>query len=153
MRTTLVTLGLAAVVLASAAPALAQDRPVQIEVWSIQATTKHDKIAPELKEIAESLKRQFKYTGFTLADRDRGGAKPNETYKAGLPHNYSVSITPKSREDGGRIKMQVVVTKKDGDKEKTELNTTVTVREGPFSLYGGWSLPGGDALIIAIRVR
>ena len=49
---------------------LAQDKgdkkSTDIQVWAIRATTKNKDISPELKRIAEELKKQFKFTGFKL---------------------------------------------------------------------------------------
>jgi hypothetical protein len=142
------------VLLALPAPGAWADEsaPALLEVWSIRATTSHEKVSPELRELAAALKKQFKYTGFTLAERDRGRAALGNEFKADLPQRYRVEITPKARADN-RITLRIVVSRKRGDKYEKRVETTVTVKQNAFIPIGCGSLAGGDQLIIAVRAR
>ena len=127
-------------------------KPVDIEIWVIRATTKNTEISKELRGIAATLKKQFKYTGFKLEKKARGRAAIGKTFKASLIGGYSATITPKVRLDK-RIQLQVVVTKPADKGTKTVLKTTLTIKAGPLLPVGGLPLDGGDALIMAIRAR
>jgi hypothetical protein len=126
--------------------------PAMVQVWSIRATTKHEKVSPELRELAKVLKKQFKYTGFTLEGRSTGRAELGKEYAASLPERYRVEVTPKQR-TGERITLQVLVSRKEGKEYKKRVETTVTVRQNAFVPIGCGPLGGGDQLIIAVRAR
>lgn len=124
-------------------------RDVQVEVWEIRATKKDDKISDELRRIAGQLRKQFNYSGFRLVKRERGGAKPGETFTARLSSGVVAKITP-SPAKGGKIRLKVQVSE-DG---KPKLNTTYTVAAGAMQLAGGWKYNGSDdAMILGIRAR
>jgi len=129
--------------------AAAQDKkPVDLEVWVIRATTKNDRIAPELKEIAEKLKKQFKYTGFKLEKKERG----RDSLTLDLLEGYKVTITSKGRVEKG-LQLEVVIKKAAGKEDKDVLRTTVTLNPNEFFTIGCGDLAGGDYLIIALRGR
>lgn len=131
------------------AQALADDKsPVNMEVWSIRATTKNSDISPELKGLANALKQQFKYTGFKLEKRSPGRAPLGKSFSATLIGGYQATVTPKSRA-GKKIQLQVVVSKGG----KAVINTTFTVEAGKLVALGAGPLDGGDYLISAVRAR
>lgn len=119
-----------------------------IQVWAIRATTKNKDISPELRGIADKLKKQFKYTGFKLERKATGTVAIGKAFTTGLIGDYQAKITPK-RNDGKRVQLQVEVIKG----ESRVFNATVTLPAGQFQLAGGWSLGGGDALIMAVSAR
>ena len=131
-------------------------RPVQVEVWTIRATTKNAEISPELRGLAKVLKKQFKYTGFKLEKKAANRTALNNAWKTDLIGGYRIRVTPKSR-SGSRIQLELAVLKQITDKgkkkEKTVLKTTLTVKPGPLMPVGCGSLDGGDYLITAIRAR
>ena len=131
---------------------LAQKRPeaksVDIQVWSIRATTKNKEISPELKELAEKLKKDFKFTGFKLEAKATGSANIGKAYNTSLPGGYQANVTPKAL-DGKKVQLTVEVLK--GKDRK--VNTTITITAGQFQLFGGLSLDGGDQLILAVSAK
>ena len=127
-------------------------QPANVEIWTIRATTRNEDISPELRSLAKALKQQFKYTGFKLENKASGRSAPEQSYKTNLIAGYKASITLKQRLEK-RLQFQVVVTKQVGKKDVKVMDTTVTVSAGPFTLYGGWKLDDGDALIMAVRAR
>ena len=133
-------------------PALADDKPVNLQVWTIRATTKNKDISGELKGIADQLKKQFKYTGFKLEKRGGGQAAIGKKFSTGLIGGYEVNITPKRR-DGSRVQVQVEFLKAEKDRKVRVLNATVTLPAGQFQLFGGWKLNATDALIVAVSGR
>jgi hypothetical protein len=127
----------------------AQERKsADIQVWAIRATTKNKEISPELRDLAEKLKKEFKFTGFKLEQRSSGNAAIGKAYSTSLPGGYRANVTPKSN-DGRRVQLQVEVF----HGKDRKLNATVTVRSGQFQLFGGLSLDGGDQLILAVSGR
>jgi hypothetical protein len=123
-------------------------KSADIQVWSIRATTKNKDISPELRDIADKLKKQFKFTGFKLEKTSTGQAAIGKTFTASLIGGYTASVTPKKSEDK-RITLEVEVRK--GKDRK--LNATVTVSAGTFQLFGGLALDGGDQLIVAVSAK
>lgn len=151
IRRTIVAVVLAALFV----PALAlgdDKKPAEVQIWTIRATTKNKNISPELRSLAKALKQQFKYTGFKLEKRSNGRSAPGQSYKTSLIAGYKASVTLKQRLHK-RLQFRVLVTKRVGKKDVKVMDTTVTVSAGPFTLYGGWKLTDGDALIMAVRAR
>jgi hypothetical protein len=135
--------------------AQAQDnQPFQVEVWAVRATTKNKDVAPELRELAKSLQKQFKYTGFKLERRTSERAEPGKPFTTTLIEGYEVKITPQGRADGDKqVKLDIEVTKREGQKRTSVLKCTVTNRAGTLVPYGCGSLANDDYLIMAIRAR
>ena len=108
MRYLMRTLPLALLIgLLGANAGLAQDKgdkkSADIQVWAIRATTKNKDISPELKRIAEKLKKQFKFTGFKLEKNATGTAEIGKAYSTPLIGGYPASVTPRrSRASGLR---------------------------------------------------
>ena len=149
MSRCLVLLMFLCVALAWPAAATAADaKKVDVEVWTIRATTRNTDISPELRSLAQALKTQFKYTGFKLEKKAREQVAIGKAYKTTLLDDYKVTVTPKERLEK-KVKLQVTFSKKD----KSVLNTTYTIGEGQFQLFGGWKIDNGDALIVAVRAR
>lgn len=123
-------------------------KSADIQVWSIRATTKNKEISKELRELADKLKRDFKFTGFKLEQRASGSEAIGKVYSASLTGGYQAKVTPKSN-DGKQVKLQVEVLKG----KDSKLNTTITVRPGQFQLLGGMLLDGGDQLIVAVSAK
>jgi len=138
--------------LAGSVVCVGQQKPerksTDIQVWAIRATTKNKEISKELRELADKLKRDFKFTGFKLEQRASGSAAIGKAYSTSLTGGYQANVTPKSN-DGKQVKLQVEVLKG----KDSKLNTTVTVKAGQFQLLGGMSLDGGDQLIVAVSAK
>lgn len=136
-----------------AAPGHAQDRDaVQIEVWAIRATKANNDISPELRSIADDLKKRFNYTGFKLEDRRSGAARTGREFEARLSGGHRCTVEPVGREKQ-RITANVVVIK---EKERKQLaRTKVDVRAGAAHLMGGWRFDekSQDAMVLLIRMR
>jgi len=127
-------------------------QPADVQVWAIRATTRNSEISPELRDLAEALKKQFKYTGFKLEKRTGGRVALGQAYSTELLDGYKAAVTPKERTDA-KIQLQVVVTRREGDQDKPVCNMTYAVEIGSFLPVGCGSLAGGDYLIVAIRAR
>ena len=65
---------------------------------------------------------------------------------------YQATVTPRDKSDG-QVKLQVLVSAREGNKTKKKLSTTVTLKLGRFQLFGGWTLEGGDVLIMAVSAK
>lgn len=131
----------------------AQDKPgkgapVDVQVRAIRATTKNAEISPELKNMAEQLKRQFRFTGFKLQKQASGKAPVGEAFATPLAGQYQARITPQKR-DGERVQLEVEILQ--GEQRKLKAN--VTVPAGQYQLFGGLALDGGDQLIVAVSAR
>lgn len=125
-------------------------KTTNVQVWGIRATTKNKEVSPELKSIADQLRKQFKYTGFKLEKRAAGTTEQDKAFKTALFAGYEASVTPKEN-DGKRVKLQIQVQK---DKEtKPKIDTTVSINAGEWQLSGGWDVDGGDALIVGVSAR
>lgn len=135
-------------------PATPQQKPapgaqVAIDVLAIRATMKDNVISPELKELAEKLKPQFRFTGYTLAGRAKGNTdvgKPLAT--PALIGGYVVHVLPKMRA-GKRTEMQVRVVQG----RRVKINTTYTANCGAYQFIAGLSLPNGDDLILGVSSK
>ncbi len=136
--------------LAGSAACLGQEKKPEpksadIQVWAIRATTKNKDISKDLKQIADELKKKFKFTGFKLEQKNTGSAAIGKAYSVSLPGGYQANVTPESN-DGKKVKLKVEVTKG----KKLVSSVTYTVEAGKFQLVGGWDLEGGDSLILAV---
>jgi hypothetical protein len=139
--------------LVGTAPSLGQEKKQErksadIQVWAIRATTKNKDISKDLRQIADELKKRFKFTGFKLEQKSTGSAAIGKVYSVSLPGGYQANVTP-DYNDGKKVKLKVEVVKG----RKQYLNVTYTVDAGKFQLQGGWDLEGGDALILAVSAK
>ena len=125
-------------------------KTVDLQVWGIRATTKNSEISPDLRNVADQLKSQFKFTGFKLETRQPGSVPLGRTFTASLTGNYQVKVTPQKVEDK-RVTLQIEVAQIKPPKPGT--STTVTVDAGKYQLIGGPALDGGDTLIVAVSGR
>jgi len=123
-------------------------KSADIQVWAIRATTKNKEISKDLQQIADELKKKFKFTGFKLEQKNTGSAALGKAYSVTLPGGYQANVTPDSN-DGKKVKLKVEVTK--GKKQVSSVTYTVDV--GKFQLQGGWDLDGGDSLILAVSAK
>ncbi len=125
-----------------------EKKSAEVQVLVIRATTKNKDISPELSSIAETLKRQFKFTGFKLEGRPAGKVEIGKPFSASIVGGYRVSVTPQ-KSDGKKVQLQVEVYS--GSDRK--LNVNITVDAGKSQLLGGLKLDGGDELVLAISAR
>lgn len=135
---------LMSVLLGTSASAVAADN-ADVQVWVIRATTSNSDISPELKSLADSLKKQFKFTGYKLVKKNSKSVAIAGDWPVDLvsPFKATVTVTKKTSD---KITLKIVVN--EGSKEKQ--STTISLPAGQFSLQGGWDLSGGDKLIIAV---
>jgi hypothetical protein len=142
-------------ILAALAPARtsADDKkPVDMEIWIIRATAKNDKISPELKEIADRLKKDFKFRGFKLEKKIPGKAEIGKAFSTDLIGGYKATVTPTGRTDK-EIQLKVEVTQRVGKEDKKAFSFTPTFDLGKLLPVGAADLNDGDKLIVAIRAR
>lgn len=146
-------------ILTAAPSALAQSKDVEIQVLAIRATTSNSDISPELKELAEQLKKGTKFTGFKVEKKASGKAALASSYSADLISDYKVVITP-TKFAGEKIQVKTVVLRSEIPKgEKTKKDTektsiTITAERGKMFLpASGLKLDGDDMLIVAVAAR
>jgi hypothetical protein len=149
MNRALIGASCAVFLLASTRLAVAENKNgVTVEVWTIRATTKNKDISPELKELAQKLHKDFKYTGFKLERRVTSNTELDHGYTTELLEHYRGTVTPRQREDRNiRLQVQVIRSR------KSILNTTVTAPLGSFVPFGIGPLNNQDFLITAVRAR
>ncbi len=128
-------------------PPPAAPKPVAIKVLAIRATRSNAEISPELRDLAEALKRQFKFTGFKLEASRTGAATLAQVFSAVLIGGYNVKVTPRNIEER-RVQLQVQVFK---EKER-KLDIVTTTAKKQFILYM-FPLLGEDQLIVAVSAR
>lgn len=131
----------------------ADDKQAGIQVMEIHATTKNNDVSDELKDIAATLKKQFKYTGFELEKTKTSTTRFGKTFVVALEDGYKAHITPKARAKDNRVRLDIKFTKREKDKDVPKLKTTITIKAGKSQLLGGWKIDNGDALIVAISAK
>jgi hypothetical protein len=131
---------------------LADDQPIDLEIWTIRATTKDDTISKELKEIAERLKKDFKYKGFKLEKKSPGRVALNKSFSTDLIGGYKATVTPTSRTDK-EIQLKIEITQKVRKEEKKRYSGSPKFELGKLLPIGGFDLDDGDKLIVAVRAR
>lgn len=125
-----------------------EPRKVAVQIWVIRATTRNSDVSPELRSIAERLRKQFRYTGFKLEKKPSGQVELGTTFRTDLIGGYAARVTPRRFEDR-KVEFQVEIVRG----EKREFSATVRVQAGESQLFGGQPLDEGDALILAVSVR
>ncbi len=141
-----------AIIAAVGSPAVASAADkVQVKIWAIRATTSNSKISPELKSLAGKLKKDFKYTGYTLAKNTGGSIELKKSKRFSLTGPYSVVVMP--IEKGSKMKLKLELHQKSGGKNKKRFGTTIKIARGKFQLLGRWSLGKGDVLILAVSAK
>ena len=139
--------------LAPPATALAdEEQTVQLQVLTIRATKSNNDISPELKPLAEALKKTFKFTGYKLLKTDTRKVALNKKRELSLAGPYKARITPLERKDN-RIRLKVEVFERKDNKDISRLSTTISLAAGKSQLFGGWKLDGDDVLIIAVSAK
>ena len=125
-----------------------------VTVWAIRATKSNSAVSPELRPIAERLKKEFKYTGFKLERRQTARVTEGKTLTANLTGSFKARVTPLERKSK-RVKLKVGISKRDGRRERLLARTTFTINSGQFQLQGGWKIDSksSDVLIVAVSAR
>lgn len=129
----------------AATPANAEDK-TDVQILVIRATNSNTEISPELKSLADSLKKQFKFTGYKVEKKLSHEMKPGETWKTDLAGGFKAELTLKSAKEK-EISVDVTVLDKKGEKK---VNSPFSIARGKSSLIGGPKLDGDDVLILAI---
>ncbi len=150
---------LAAVVCAVFANALAagddkKGQSYDVSAWAIRASKSNNEVSPELKPIVKDLKKRFNYTGFKLEWKKQSKTSEGKALSIDLTAGFKAQVTPLERK-GNRVKLKIEVTKREGEKDKPLLNTTVGLDRGKFHLQGGWKIDSksADVLIVAVSAR
>jgi hypothetical protein len=151
-RTYFPLLTLATLFLALGHAAAADTPSATLEVLQIRATTSNTEISPGLKNLAEQLKSQFKFTGFKLIGPASLTVTRDKAASLGFTGNYSATVKVVSR-TAERVKLDIeIFAEKDG-KKSSKARTTVEIAVGKYALIGGLSLDGGDTLILAFSAK
>lgn len=131
--------------------AVTQQDGVEVQVWSIRATNKNDDVSPELKPLAEALKKTFKFKGYKLVKSETQSVTAQAT-RFKLPASYYMDVTYQQRTNG-KIKLKCEVIHREDDKELKKLSTVIAVKPEKFQLFGGWTFEDEDVLIIALSAK
>lgn len=125
---------------------------VDVQMWTIRATHDNAEISPELKPLAKILKKTFKFTGYKLIKSETRAVAPDKPATWTLPASLraTIKLMEKTSE---RIKLDVHVVKREGDKDRNKLRTTFSLKPEKAQLFGGWKLEGDDLLIVAVSAR
>ena len=151
VRSTALLLMIATMAVVASPPAASAADKVSLKIWAIKATAANTKISPELKSLASKLKKDFKYTGYTLAKNAAGSVELKKSKTFSLTGPYSVTVTP--LEKGSKIKLKLELSQKVSGKNKKKLSTTFKISPGKFHLLGRWSLGKGEVLILAVSAK
>ncbi|QOJ15446.1 MAG: hypothetical protein HRU75_12715 [Planctomycetia bacterium] len=131
--------------------AMQEGGQAEVQLLVIRATDKNDKVDPELREIADMLKKQYRLTGFKLESKVVKSVGLNTAVTA-THKNYTASVTPTKREER-KVELVVSVTRREGDKDRTLIDKSKThSTQGKLALYGGFR-DGDDTLIIAAGAK
>jgi hypothetical protein len=123
-----------------------------VQFLVIRATTKNTDISKELKDFADKLKRNFKFTGFKLEKTTVEKTEIGKELSVKLLGDYSIKITPRKREkDKGkdRVSLAVEILRK----QESKLTANVTLALGETQFFGPQSLPDGDSLIVGVSAK
>ncbi|MBK8913740.1 MAG: hypothetical protein IPM64_03900 [Phycisphaerales bacterium] len=123
----------------------------EVQLLVIRATDKNDTVDPELREIADMLKKQYRLTGFKLETKVVKSVALNTAVTA-THKNYTASVTPTKREER-KVELVVSVTRREGDKDRVLIDKSKThSTQGKLALYGGFR-DGDDTLIFAAGAK
>lgn len=151
VRATLAVSAAALMLLIAPSAVLAADK-ADVEVFSIRGTSKNSEISPQLRSLADTLRKAVKHTGFTLANTTRQSVELGKSANCPAPGGYSAVVTPLKR-DGQKVQVQVEVLRKEGGKDVSKLKSTITIVGGKHQLFTGFPLDGGDSLILAVSAK
>lgn len=131
--------------------ALAADK-ADVEVLAIRGTSKNSEISPQLRSLADTLRKAVKHTGFTLVNTTRQSVDLGKPANCAAPGGYSAIVTPLKR-DGEKVQVQLEVLRREGGKDVSKLKSTITIVGGKHQLFTGFPLDGGDSLILAVSAK
>lgn len=122
----------------------------EFQLLVARATDKTDKVPPELKDAAESLRKTVKFRGLTLERKAAGKTGVNKTITRELIDGYSIEITPKARDKDNRVQLELRVTKKDA---KDPVYTGTNWVKAGESLPIFWDPPGANKLFLFVSLK
>lgn len=126
-------------------PDTAWGQSVSLQVQVIYAANQEGGVDSRLGALAENLKKTFRYSMYELLDAPKGSVALQEMWRATLPDNRSLEITPTAAQET-QYSLRVIVRNAAG---QPSINTVVRLRRGSTVLVGGPSHQKG-VLIIAI---
>jgi len=127
--------------------ALYAQATVSLRVQVIYAANEPGGVDSRLGGLAAELQKTFRYSKYELLDSPQGSAALNQSWRANLPGDRRLEITPTAIQ-GGQYSLTVRVLSSSG---QAMVNTGVRLRSGATVLVGGPSYQKG-VLIIAITV-
>lgn len=129
-------------------PNAAWGQTVALKTQVIYAANQPGGVDGRLGTLVDSLQKTFRYSMYQLLDAPSGSAALNQTWRAALPDNRWLEITPTAVK-AGQYNLTVRVVGADG---KALVNTAVRMRRSSTVLVGGPSHQKG-VLIIAITAN
>jgi len=121
---------------------------ITLRVQVIYAANEPGGVDSRLGGLAAELQKTFRYSKYELLDSPQGSAALNQSWRANLPGDRRLEITPTAIQ-GGQYSLTVRVLSSSG---QAMVNTGVRLRSGgPPALVGGLTHLKG-VLIIAITV-
>jgi hypothetical protein len=98
------------VLLAGCGAGTARAQEYDVQVWVVRASKSGDKVSPEIRALAEQLKKKYGYTSAILEKTLSGKATEAKPYQSDVAGPYKVRVRPKDRK-GDRVTLQVTVTR------------------------------------------
>jgi hypothetical protein len=138
--------------LSGGAQAAAQAETAELQVLVIRASEQPKPIPDELKDLAEQLRRQTGARGFSIERRIVTKVELNKPHKSDLVENYAGEFKAEKIE-ARRVAMRVRLTQRTDSGESERLNTAISLDRGKAVVIGGFSLKGGDKLVLAVSAR
>ncbi len=119
----------------------AEQSAVRVEVTVIHASNDGDEVDPRLEDLKRQLS-SFDFSAFRLLDTHVRTLALAETGEFSLPGDRLLTITPRSRDQEGRLRVHLSI--------GGVIDTTYTIAEGASLIVGGPRHDGGH-LILAVN--
>lgn len=124
-----------------------------VAILAIRATSANSDISPELKPVAEQLRKKYKFTGYKVERQATAKTAANQEVSKPLPADYTAKVTPMDG-DAKSVDLKVEIWRKVNGKDELRVNTKIKAERGKYSFLGGWKFDGGDdVMIIAISAK
>lgn len=141
--------------LATTSSALAQGKAAfNVAILAIRASSDNAEVSPELKPIADQLRKKYKFTGYRLERQATERVAANQDVSKPLPADYTAKVTPLAGDEKS-VELKVEIWRKVAGKDELRVNTKIKVDRGKYAFLGGWKFEenGEDVLIVAISAK
>lgn len=145
--------GIAIALLAASGAGGQADEKVFLSVWAVQATNEEREsrhFDPGLETIRDAV-ADLPFDTYRRVRADRKEAACGAEIRFPLDARYTLFVKPVSREDDGRIRLDIrveIAPRKEGDKPVNALSTRMIAAPGKKTRLGGFKLDKGELLIV-----